>query len=919
MSSDKARSAKDSSNPPSPTEDIFDDVDKSGFPEDDGKTAPWRDLNLDLDDDWEPARCKDIVLSLANALCPDEVALIDRWNEAIRGCESDLQEHELEAIQKFHNPQNLSEDLLKRLRSSAQDVQGNTIVAERWHILHQKFIKALNEIEDAVKYVQQLQESAKTNLALANPLSQPDFVKQLEDVDLSSARFPCHEIPHTVQHFLGRSTQIDDIILSLKAKQPHVLCTIIISGFAGMGKSSLVIEAAHQMVKTQNYESILWVNASSRDLIRESFNKIACRLRLDGSHEKSDKDLNYMLVKQWLDKTKRSWLLIYDNVDDSVVLDEYLPPETGSLIITTRYKALGFGLSISPKLIELTHLSEKDSLELFNKYRLMRDPNANVRGEKAETEELLEHIDFLTLGVKQMASYVGSKKLKIKDFKKKYDITAKNILDHQAPSTTHTLGTLWNVQFEDTKKSEDSFASDLLGLLSLCHADAIPHQLFELDDPLNDGNVAGFCQYIEDFERAEDELELKALIEVDRDKDEISIHRLTQQAFLYDANGLYETKALQASFDGLVSLLDRKFPRYGREKSLLYDWDTCSRYLSHVLALAKHFKASKRTKRKLESNELFVELLKNATWYLQEIGEIRDSEDLLEIAFEACEDKGSLTYAYLCNTKVVLAMDTNEIEKGHSYSQKAIAIREQKLAPADIDIAISHGNFANILVNEADFDEALKHMTIADNIWVGAGNTDDTYRALAYLNLGRVYSLKGLKKDVVTAENYFRKAEEVYSKSANNLFLIGVHYTWATMLMNNGDLLGALGKLEAALVQAEKSLPFKLVIAAILYKLAIVNFELGFPEKSKSLLKKAMPIAQYQKQEAFIGRLGRQLALIIEADPNATTEEKIEAKKLLNNAIEIKKRLWKSTGSRVKKIPKDEEDEWAWLVAAWYR
>jgi hypothetical protein len=183
-------------------------------------------------------------------------------------------------------------------------------------------------------------------------------------------------------------------------------------------------------------------------------------------------------------------------VDDSTIFDEYLPPHTGSLIVTTRYQALAHELH-GPKLIDLTHLSELHSLELFNSFRLKRDPTANVHGEEEETKELLDHIDYLTLGVKQMASYVGSKKLKMRDFKKKYDNTAKNILDHQAPSATHTLGTLWNMQFHDIDQS-DGFASALLGLLSLCSPDAVPRSLFELDEPFLDGNVAEFCEYAEE-------------------------------------------------------------------------------------------------------------------------------------------------------------------------------------------------------------------------------------------------------------------------------------------------------------------------------------------------------------------------------------------------------------------------------------
>jgi hypothetical protein len=90
-------------------------------------------------------------------------------------------------------------------------------------------------------------------------------------------------------------------------------------------------------------------------------------------------------------------------------------------------------------------------------------------------------------------------------------------------------------------------------------------------------------------------------------------------------------------------------------------------------------------------------------------------------------------------------------------------------------------------------------------------------------------------------------------------------------------------------------------------------------KKQRPLLEKAMPIAHYHKREAFVGRIGRQLALVIQADPHATEDEKTKAAQLMANAVDIKKRLWKVNGSRVKQVPKDEEEKWAWLVAAWYR
>lgn len=190
--------------------------------------------------------------------------------------------------------------------------------------------------------------------------------------------------------------------------------------------------------------------------------------------------------------TARSWLLLYDNVDDCDLLNEYLPPDTGSMIITTRFQNVSFGVSGTPTRIQLEKFSPEDSLNLFNGLRLLRHPQADVENEKEQTKELLELIDGLALGIKQMAFYISSKKMKIFKFQEQYNKMAKYILEHKTPSTSHTLGTLWSVQFEGIWGSN---ASKLLGLLSLCGPENIPRELFELDEPLQDSKArwTEFC------------------------------------------------------------------------------------------------------------------------------------------------------------------------------------------------------------------------------------------------------------------------------------------------------------------------------------------------------------------------------------------------------------------------------------------
>jgi len=65
----------------------------------------------------------------------------------------------------------------------------------------------------------------------------------------------------------------------------------------------VALEVAHQFKSQQKFDAIFWVQAERKDLIRESFSKIAQGLGLEGAIESSDDDCNFMLVQQWLGET----------------------------------------------------------------------------------------------------------------------------------------------------------------------------------------------------------------------------------------------------------------------------------------------------------------------------------------------------------------------------------------------------------------------------------------------------------------------------------------------------------------------------------------------------------------------------------------------------------------------------------------
>ncbi len=52
-------------------------------------------------------------------------------------------------------------------------------------------------------------------------------------------------------------------------------------------------------------------------------------------------------VKRWLEQCQQSWLLIFDNVEELSLVQEYLPvTRNGSILLTTRASAVG-SLAIS--------------------------------------------------------------------------------------------------------------------------------------------------------------------------------------------------------------------------------------------------------------------------------------------------------------------------------------------------------------------------------------------------------------------------------------------------------------------------------------------------------------------------------------------------------------------------------------------
>ena len=173
--------------------------------------------------------------------------------------------------------------------------------------------------------------------------------------------------------------------------------------------------------------------------------------------------------------TEKTWLLIYDNVEDVGLLKKYLPGCAGPVLVTTRSKELAFACPELRDKLELDVLDDHDSEEVFNKLRKYYDSSADTAKEEVETKTLLAHLGGFPLGIEQIAAYVTYKHFTIKDFLGKYERISENIHKKNQAGSTHTLATVWENHFQSIAKED---ASTLLGLLAMLNPDKIPVELF---------------------------------------------------------------------------------------------------------------------------------------------------------------------------------------------------------------------------------------------------------------------------------------------------------------------------------------------------------------------------------------------------------------------------------------------------------
>lgn len=365
---------------------------------------------------------------------------------------------------------------------------------------------------------------------------------------------------------------------------------------------------------------MFWVHASSIDRFREGYYSIAKECDIPTSNEKRDQML---LVKDWLEKDHKGWLMVIDNADeaslfmtsegtspstaDSIV--DYLPEcPHGSILVTTRNRAAGvkFTRSQATNLIEVKTMTETESQCLIKSNLTQHTPT------DSEIHELAELLDHLPLALAQASAFMQENALSISEYIELYKESDETRMDLLCESfetlgrdtkVPNAVATTLNVSINQIE-NRDPRAIEIFSLIALVDRHDIPKSL-----------VQHKVKRLLDFTKALGVLKAFSLISTNEERGSLSLHRLVQLVMRkwLILESKFDVKAIDA-LDSLAEL----FPDATFENR-----NTCAAYLPHaqsVLGLAPEVQGQHLTRR--------IYLQEGIAWYLWMQGHYNEAEGL---------------------------------------------------------------------------------------------------------------------------------------------------------------------------------------------------------------------------------------------------------------------------------------------------
>ncbi|CAG9988832.1 unnamed protein product [Clonostachys byssicola] len=321
------------------------------------------------------------------------------------------------------------------------------------------------------------------------------YAKELLQVILSKNEAESDETPvpwilpfNRNPHFTGRYKLLERLKLCLNNPQHHP--SIAIYGIGGTGKSAAAVEFAYQARKGNPSLAVFWVSSFTKERFLESYREIALQLKASKSDD-CDVDVLKRVRKKLSEETKRRWLIVVDNVDESSVLFDandggdrlydYLPQSAqGIILFTTRTRKIA--VDVAPH--DAWPLGEMDCCEGKQLLRKLFGNEQNLTDNGLD--RFLEMVISHPLAIIQAIAFIRKNGISLERYMELFEKSRSSQTellreDFNDPNrdreSRNAVFLTWKISFMRIE-DEDKVAAFYLGFLACIAPQNIPRAIF---------------------------------------------------------------------------------------------------------------------------------------------------------------------------------------------------------------------------------------------------------------------------------------------------------------------------------------------------------------------------------------------------------------------------------------------------------
>jgi len=552
--------------------------------------------------------------------------------------------------------------------------------------------------------------------------------------------------------FIGREQFLLRLHQVLAADNTTVLSqACAISGIGGIGKTQTALEFAYRYA--HDYNAVLWVHASSREMLISDFAGLAQVLDLP-EKDQGDQFQRIVAVNRWLEKNI-PWLLIFDNASNLDLVTDFLPRSPGgATLVTTRSTITGTFIKKMP----LKPMNREEGISFLSRHLASYEEAEETlaeelsNSERSAAEAIWKLMDGLPLGLDQAAAYVEENQCDLADYLSIFQAMRKMLLQKRGSLRQKmypdAVATTWLLSFQEIEQANPA-ASELLRFCAFLCPDAIPEEIIgksiiDLGSHLH--NVVGDRHL---WNNMINTLLQYSLVQRNPETKILRFHRMVQ-VVLQDM--LDEDKKRSMSENAMLAI-NAAFPEAEHAT-----WPQCERLLIQAL-----FAAQTIEEYHIVSKGAGDLLSKTAT-YLRERALYAEAEPLLKKAisiYEQCLGADQLETALGQNNLAELYRQQGKFEQAEFLLLAALAIRKQLLGTHHPVTARNLNNLA-ILYWQMGKDEKAEPLyldAIAINEQCSGKEHPDVARSM--LGLANLYLQQG---NHVKAKPLYLRTLTIYEK-----------------------------------------------------------------------------------------------------------------------------------------------------------